>query len=67
MLTGIRLHQMDCIAPKIDDRYSRNVKEDMKTAMDLLFQFKEGMDNLHPECSVLIEMLLQNPNRQIRY
>jgi len=62
MLTGMRFQQEAC-AIRPDDRYSRNIKEDIKVAMDLLFQFKEGMEKLHPECSSLIEKLLQNPNR----
>lgn len=61
----MRFNQTDCVAIKPDDRYSRNIKEDMKIAMDLLFQFKEGMEKLHPECSSLIELLLQNPSRMM--
>ncbi len=61
MLSGIRLDTAQCsIAP--EPRYQRNVKEDMKSAMDLLFQFKEGLEKLHPDCTRMIEKLLHNPN-----
>lgn len=65
MLTGMRLNQVNvCPEIKPDDRYSRSIKDDMKIAMELLFQFKEGIEKLHPECSYLIEKLLQvNINR----
>jgi hypothetical protein len=41
-----------------DDRYSRNPKDDMKEAVDLLWKFKEGLDRLHPDCTTLMERLL---------
>ena len=63
MLTGSRLNA--CVeAPRPDDRYSRNLKEDLKSAMDLLISFKESLEKLHPECSFLIEKLLQNSHNR---
>lgn len=42
----------------VDDRFSRNVQEDMKEAIDLLFKFKASLDKLHPDCTRLIEGIL---------
>lgn len=63
----MRLTQTECVQSKPDDRYARNIKDDMLTALNLLFEFKEGMDKLHPECSAIVERLLENPNRVNRY
>lgn len=41
-----------------EDRYSRNVQEDMKEAIDLLYKFKASLDKLHPDCIRLIEGIL---------
>ncbi len=46
-----------------DDRYSRNMKEDMKEAIDLLFKLKDGLDKLHPECIHMIEKMMACQNR----
>lgn len=62
MLSGVRFNQCDAVAIKPDDRYSRSVKDDIKTAMDLLFVFKDGLEKLHPDCVRIIEKLLHNPN-----
>lgn len=59
--TGLN-HHSECIAPKPDDRWSRNQKEDMKEAVDLLWKFKEALDRLHPECTNLMERMLQVPH-----
>lgn len=67
MLTGMRFSQVDNMMIKPDDRYSRDVKNDVRIAIDLLIAFKEELDKLHPECSQMIETLLQNPNRLSRY
>jgi hypothetical protein len=62
MLSGIRGNQCDSLAPMRDERFDRGLKEDMKTAMDLLFEFKQGLEKLHPDCVRIIEKLLHNPN-----
>ena len=47
--------------PKINvnDKWVRNQKEDMKKAMDYLYEFREKLDELHPECVIIIESMLQ--------
>ena len=47
-----------CERSLADDRYSRSPKDDMKEAVDLLWKFKEGLDKLHPDCTILMERLL---------
>ena len=49
---------MQCVAPKPDDRWSRNMQEDMKEAIDLVFKFKASLDKLHPECLTIIERMI---------
>ena len=44
--------------PLADDRYSRDQREDMKTAVELVWKLKEGLDKLHPECLPLVERML---------
>ena len=41
-----------------DDRWSRNMQEDMKEAIDLVFKFKAALDKLHPECLTIIERMI---------
>lgn len=43
-----------------DNLWSRNEKDDMKEAIDLLYSFKEKLGKLHPNCINLIEQMLQN-------
>jgi hypothetical protein len=53
---------MPCEAPKMDaslNRYSRNEKDDFKTAIDALYEFKRKLDELHPNCVELIDNMLQ--------
>lgn len=65
MLTGTRMNSCAPVdMPRPDDRYSRNLKEDLKAAMDLLISFKESLEKLHPECIFLIEKLLQNTHNR---
>lgn len=47
------------MTPLPDNRWSRDQKEDMKTAIDLLYKFKQDLDKLHPECTNIIEKMLQ--------
>lgn len=46
----------------VDDRWGRDMKEDMKTALDLVWKLKEGLDKLHPECIGIIEKMLSSNN-----
>jgi hypothetical protein len=69
MLSELRLNSntgIDCSAqipmPKLDDRWSRDMQEDMKAAVDLLFKFKAGLDKLHPECLRFMDNILRQPN-----
>lgn len=41
-----------------DDRWARNMQEDMKEAIDLAFKFKAALDKLHPECLTIIERMI---------
>lgn len=64
MLNSINCNRPTQFKPEMispDDRYSRNVKEDMKSAMDLIWTFKEGLDKLHPDCLCLVERMLFSP------
>lgn len=42
----------------VDDRYARSMEEDMKSAIELLFKLKAGLDKLHPECTRMIEKMI---------
>lgn len=50
-------------APQGESRYSRNEKDDMKKAIELLYEFKRGLDELHPNCTTLMEQMLQYNRR----
>lgn len=50
--------QKDC-SIREPSRNSRNEKEDMQKAIEYLYDFKRKLDELHPNCIVLIENLLQ--------
>lgn len=55
---------MPCDVPKMDasfNRYSRNEKDDLKTAIDALYEFKRKLDELHPSCIDIIDNMLQRP------
>lgn len=66
MLTGIRLvdepTQISQSVP--EDRYRRNLKQDIKVAVDKFLDFKEELDRLHPNCAVFIEKLMQENIRR---
>ena len=47
--------------PQVPECYKRNFKDDLKTALDLFYKFKEDLDKLHPECIRLIDQLVQRP------
>lgn len=59
MLSNIRLNQACTEMPKVDNRWNRDMKHDMKAALDLLWKFKEGLEELHPDCTNIIEKMLQ--------
>lgn len=40
------------------DRWKRNEKEDLKDAIDALYEFKKKLDKLHPNCTDIISKLL---------
>lgn len=46
----------------VEGRYSRNLKDDMKKAMDLLFQFNADLAELHPDCQHIVERMLAGGN-----
>lgn len=51
-----------CSQPAVslsNDIYARDMQEDMVTAINLLFKFKQELDKLHPNCTSLIEDMLQ--------
>ncbi len=45
---------------ELKDRWRRNEKEDLKLAIDYLYEFKKKMDELHPTCLDIIHKMLQN-------
>lgn len=62
MLSSMRSGNVPCVNfPQVDERWNRNMKDDMKKALDLLWQFKESLDQLHPDCTSIIEKMLQCP------
>jgi hypothetical protein len=58
MLLNSYAVEVDC-SPKKPSTYDRNFKDDMKTALDLVFKFSEELEKLHPECKRTISKLLQ--------
>lgn len=67
MLSDLRTNACSpSFAPQMsspDDRYARGMEEDMKEAIGLLFKLKAGLDKLHPECTRMIEKMMNQPNR----
>jgi hypothetical protein len=43
-----------------NNNYERNEKEDMKLAMEYLYEFNEKLNKLHPMCKDLIHHVLQD-------
>lgn len=43
----------------VPSKWERNEKEDMKLAMDYLYEFKEKLFKLHPLCVETVHNLLQ--------
>lgn len=46
-----------------EDRYKRDEMEDMKTAIEYLYEFKKKLSKLHPSICGSIESMLQLNNR----
>lgn len=44
---------------RMPNRYDRNEKDDLKAAIDALYEFKKRLDELHPNCLDIIETMLQ--------
>ena len=55
----MRMNNGPTCAPMVDDRYSRSQQNDMKDAIDALYDFKSKLDKLHPVCTDLIQNMLQ--------
>lgn len=53
------LHRQSNI--EIDDRWSRNLEEDLKKSVGLISEFKKELSKLHPECVTFVENMLQRP------
>ena len=47
----------------LESKYNRNEMEDMKKAIEYLYEFKKKLDELHPHCITMMENLLQSKNR----
>lgn len=45
----------------VDNRYNRDEKEDLKKALDHLWEFRQKLAELHPNIVHTVEMLLQRP------
>jgi hypothetical protein len=46
-----------------DDRYERNEQEDLKLAIDHLYEFRAKLNKLHPAVLDKVEMMLQHNRR----
>jgi hypothetical protein len=42
-------------------QWERNEREDLKTAIEYLYEFKEKLSKLHPMALEAIDMMLQRP------
>lgn len=63
---GTEQHKLECVAQealhtRAESRYNRNEEEDMQTAISYLYDFKRKLDKLHPQCTQIIEHMLQRP------
>lgn len=64
MLSSLNCHQgqaqrCEVNAPRMDDRYERNEQEDLKLAIDHLYEFKAKLNKLYPGVLDKIENMLQ--------
>lgn len=64
MLSRIGNQLMQCEAPRVmnePSKYERNELEDMTKGIELLFEFKKKLSQLHPNVLECIEQMLQRP------
>lgn len=47
---------------KIPSQYLRDYKEDMKLALDYLFEFQDKINSLHPRCIHMIDSMFKSQN-----
>lgn len=65
-----RINQSVCMpyeAPRPaegEDRWQRNEREDIKAAIDCLYEFREKLAKLHPMAMEIIEEMMQRPKFQ---
>lgn len=55
---------MPCEAPRplhTEDKWQRNEMEDVKKAIEYLYEFREKLSNLHPIVFDVIENMVQRP------
>ena len=45
---------MQCDSSRGDNKWNRNLKDDLKTAVELVFEFKEKLEKLHPRVSDIV-------------
>lgn len=45
----------------VEERWTRNEQEDVKKAIEHLYEFKEKLSKLHPVAQQVIEDLVQRP------
>jgi hypothetical protein len=51
-------------AQQTENKYTRNEESDMQKAIGYLYDFKKKLDELHPNCTNLIENMLQKPTNR---
>lgn len=61
MLSALKIKRINDAptVPMIDKTWERNIQDDLKEAIDLLFNFKASLEKLHPECTRVIERIMQ--------
>lgn len=66
MLSSLNCSQQrsDVCMPARDDRYDRSEQEDLKLAIDHLYEFKAKLNKLHPSVCDKIELMLQHPRNR---
>jgi hypothetical protein len=52
-----------CTSPKRDDRYDRSEQEDLKLAIDYIYEFRGKLNKLHPGVLDKVEQMLQHNRR----
>jgi hypothetical protein len=44
------------------EKYNRDQREDLKKAIDYLYEFREKLDALHPSIPAMMQKILTEPN-----